>query len=197
VPDLNLKGEEEQQTLGRKPPRRRRGIFFLSAIAGTLVVIAIAASIVVKLGLLQPQEREVTQPEPQPTFKPETISQKIGVADTLAIDSSKTQLPPANIATLPESSAVSPADTSAQLKSSGEFTIQVSAWQSGKRAAAELRHLKRLGLDVYLTQSEPDSLGRVWNRIRMGHYQTLEEAKRVAERFLDTLLVGYTFEKAN
>jgi hypothetical protein len=62
-------------------------------------------------------------------------------------------------------------------------------------ATEEVRRLKRLGFDVYLTQSEPDSVGKVWNRIRMGHYQTLDEAKRIAGRFLDTLVVGYTFEK--
>jgi cell division septation protein DedD len=195
VPDLNLKGEEEQQSPGRKPPGRRRGIVFVSAFAGTLVIIAIAVFIVVKLGLLQPQEREATQPEFPAAFKPDTISQKIQTADTLAADSTKIGLPSASIAAIPESSGVSLTDTSAQMKSSGQFTIQVSAWRSAKRAAEELRRLKRFGLDVYLTQSSPDSLGRVWNRIRMGHYQTLDEAKRVADKLLDTLVVGYTFER--
>jgi septal ring-binding cell division protein DamX len=193
VPDLNLKGEEEHQAPSQEPAGHRRGAILISVLAGTLVIV-IAVFVVVKLGLLQPQEREATQPEPQSTFKADTISQKVRL-DTLTVDSSKTRIAPAISAALPESSSVSVTDTSAQVRGSGKFTIQLSAWRSGMRAAAELRRLKGFGLDVYLTQSEPDSVGMVWNRIRMGHYHTLDEAKRFVGGLLDTLVVGYTFEK--
>lgn len=194
MPDLNLKGDEEQQAPSQAAPRHRRGTVLFGALTGTLVIV-FAVFVVVKLGLLQPQEQEATQPELQPTFKADTFSQKVRVADTLAPDSAKGPVSLANNATLPESSPVWLADSSAQAKGSGKFTIHLSTWRSGKRAADELRRLKRFGLEVYLTQSEPDSVGRVWNLIRLGHYQTLDEAKRMAEGILDTLVVGYTFER--
>jgi hypothetical protein len=68
---------------------------------------------------------------------------------------------------------------------------------SGSRAAKQAQRLRRLGLDVDLVKSEPDSVGRVWNRILMGSYGTLEEAKTVARAVLDTLVVGYTVVEEN
>jgi cell division septation protein DedD len=166
----------------------------IGILAGTLVVV-IAVLAVVKLGLLQPQEREAIQPEPPSAVESDTISQMTRVVDTLTSDSIGTQAPLVSTVAPAESSSISPVDTSVQMRGPGEFAIQLSAWLSAKRAEKELRRLRRFGLDVYLSQSEPDSLGRTWNRIRMGRYQTLEEAKRVADKFLDTLVVGYTFEK--
>jgi hypothetical protein len=195
MPDLNLKGEEEQQAPSQTPSGHRRGKVLIGTLAVTLVV-AIAGFAIIKLGLLQQQERELTQPDAQSTLRSDTISQGAGVVDTVAKDSTVAQAPLLSSVALPESSSVSLVDSSVQKRALGEFTIQLSAWLSGKGAAKELRRLRRYGLDVYLTESEPDSLGRVWNRIRMGHYQTLDEAKAVADRFLDTLVVGYTFEKA-
>jgi cell division protein FtsN len=196
VPDLNLKGEEEQEPQAQEPSGVRRGKGWVGIVAATLVV-AIVAFAVVKLGLLQPQERESTQPETQSILRSDTLSQRAGVSDTLVKDSRVAHAPALSNVALPESVSVSLVDTSVQKGGSGEYAIQLSAWLSGKGAAKELRRLRRYGLDVYLTESEPDSLGRVWNRIRLGHYQSLDEAKRVADRFLDTLVVGYTFEKEN
>ncbi|MGA9364542.1 MAG: SPOR domain-containing protein [Bacteroidota bacterium] len=196
MPDLNLKGEEEQQAPAQEPSGHRRGRVLIGILAGTLVV-AVAGFAVFKLGLPHPQERELTQPETQSTLKSDTLSQRAGVVDTLVKDSIGTRAPLVSTVAAPESSSVALVDTSFQKRGSGEFTIQLSAWASGKGAAKELRRLRRCGLDVYLSESGPDSLGRVWNRIRMGHYQTLDEAKKVADRFLDTLVVGYTFEKEN
>lgn len=194
MPDLNLKGEEEPRPQSQEPSGHRRGAVLIGVFTGTLVVV-IAVFAVVKLGLLQPQEREATQFEPQSSSKVDTFSHKVRKADTLATDSTGAQFPLASNAAPPESSSVSLADTSSRARGLEKFTIQLSAWRSAKMATEEVRRLKRLGFDVYLTQSEPDSVGKVWNRIRMGHYQTLDEAKRIAGRFLDTLVVGYTFEK--
>jgi len=194
VPDLNLKGEEEQETPALEPSKHRRGTVLIGVLVGALVVV-VAVVAAFKLGLLQPQERKAIQSEPPSAVESDTVSQMTGVLDTLAKDSIGTQAPLASTAVQAESSSISSVDTSLQMIGPGGFTIQISAWLSAKRAEKELRRLRRLGLDVYLTQSEPDSLGRIWNRIRMGHYQTLDEASAVADRFLDTLIVGYTFEK--
>lgn len=194
MPDLNLKGEEGQQAPAQEPSGRRRGRVLLGLFAGALIVL-IAVFAVGKLGLLRPQEPEALQPEPQSQLKADTVSQVTGVVDTSAKDSIGTRAPLMSTVALAESSSILPVDTSVQTRGSGDFTIQLSAWLSEKGAERELRRLRRYGLDVYLTESEPDSLGRVWNRIRMGHYQTLDEAKAVADRFLDTLVVGYTFER--
>lgn len=193
MPDLNLKGEEEQQAPAQESSGHWRGTVLIGIMAVTVVVIA--GFVVVRLGLLRPREPELTQPEAQSTLKSDTLSHRAGALDTLVKDSIGTRAPLVSTIAVPESSSVALVDTSVQMRGSGEFTIQLSAWLSGKGAARELRRLQRYGLDVYLTESEPDSLGRVWNRIRMGHYQTLDEAKRVADRFLDTLVVGYTFER--
>jgi hypothetical protein len=194
MPDLNLKGEGEQESPVQEPSRHGRRRVWIGMLAGTLVV-AIAVFAVVKLGLLQLREQETTQLEAPPALRSDTISQTSGVADTLVKDSIGTRSSLLSTVALPESSSILPADTSVQMGGPREFTIQLSAWRSEKGAAKELRRLRRYGLDVYLIQSEPDSLGTVWNRIRMGHYQTLDEAKAVADRFLDTLVVGYTFER--
>jgi septal ring-binding cell division protein DamX len=189
-----LKGEEDRQAPAQEASGGRRGKVWIGILAGILVVGAVAF-VVVKLGLLRLQEREAPQPETRSALASDTISQRVGVVDTLARDSVGTQSPVPSSAAPPESSSVALVDTSIQKKAPEQYTIQLSAWVSEKGAAKELRRLKKYALDIYLTQSEPDSLGRVWNRIRMGHYQTLDEARRVADRFLDTLVVGYTVER--
>jgi cell division protein FtsN len=83
------------------------------------------------------------------------------------------------------------------VKEGAKYRIQVSAWLSGNQAAKQARRLRRLGLDVDLVKSEPDSVGRVWNRVLMGSYETLEEAKMVARAVLDTLVVGYSVVEEN
>jgi cell division protein FtsN len=97
----------------------------------------------------------------------------------------------------PEGSSVLKSDSSASVKEPGKYRIQVSAWLSGSRAAKQARRLRHLGLDVDLVKSGPDSVGRVWNRILMGSYDTLDEARMVARAILDTLVVGYTFVEEN
>ncbi len=188
MPDLNLKGEEEPQEISRERehPGGRRTVWLLMLFGGLVLLVA-GVFVLFDSRIFQPEQSEIFPPEPTVTVKLDSGARVSKLADSLVADSVNSQTALQFTRALAESSA-SPI-------TSGKYTIQLSAWRLEWRAKEEAKRLRGLGLDVYLLKREPDSGGKVWNCIRMGHYQTHEDAKKAAEGFLDTLVVGYTYEK--
>ena len=165
MPDLNLKGEEEQptDTAEESEVDGKRKMWLVVLI---VVVLAAAAFVVIRLGIFRPEHRETTLSAAESSLKPDTFVQAFKPVDSLARDASKTgaRLTPTEMG--PDSTAVVVPDSSLTSKPHGRYAIQLSAWQSNKKAEQEMARLKGLGLDVYLVKSEPDSAGRTWNRVR-------------------------------
>jgi cell division protein FtsN/nucleoid DNA-binding protein len=57
------------------------------------------------------------------------------------------------------------------------YTVQVSSWRSATIAEREVERLKNLGHDAFIYQVFLESKGSTWNRVRVGYFQTLEEAE--------------------
>jgi cell division protein FtsN len=194
VPDLNLKGEEKQASPARAPRRR---FWLLSVLISSLLIVVAVVILEFQAGVPVAREDEGTQTAQASTKPLDAALQVVSDTNSIASDSTKATLAAVNEKVAPEDSSVVTSDGSASVKERAKYRIQVSAWLSDSRAAKQARRLRRLGLDVDLVKSEPDSAGRVWNRILMGSYETLEEAKMVARAVLDTLVVGYTVVEEN
>jgi cell division protein FtsN len=194
VPDLNLKGEEEQESQAQAPRRR---FWLLSVLISSLLIVIAVVILEFEAGVPVAREDDGTQTAQASTKAHDTTLQVVRDTNSIVPDSTKTALAAVNEKVAQEDSSVVTSDGSASAKERAKYRIQVSEWLSGSRAAKQAQRLRRLGLDVDLVKSEPDSVGRVWNRILMGSYGTLEEAKTVARAVLDTLVVGYTVVEEN
>jgi cell division protein FtsN len=194
VPDLNLKGEGKQASPAQAPRKR---FWLTSVLISSLLIVVAVVILEFEAGLPVAREDDGTQTAQASTKPLDTAFQVVSDTNSIAFDSTKAALVAVNENVAPESSSVVTSDGVPSVKEPGKYRIQVSAWLSGNRAAKQARRLRRLGLDVDLVKSEPDSVGRVWNRVLMGSYETLEEAKMVARAVLDTLVVGYTVVEEN
>jgi cell division protein FtsN len=194
VPDLNLKGEGEHESPARAPRKR---FWLLSVLISSLLIVVAVVILEFEAGVPVAREDDARQTAQASTKTLDTALQVVSDTNSIASDSTKATLAAVNEKAAPQDSSVVSSDGSASVKERAQYRIQVSAWLSGSRAAKQARRLRRLGLDVDLVKSEPDSVGRVWNRILMGSYETLEEAKMAARAVLDTLVVGYTVVEEN
>ncbi len=114
----------------------------------------------------QPPGKRDSQVRPSGERRPPTVAaQKAGpTADPLA-------------------SAGGPAGQSARRPSSTPavpYTVQVLATRNGREAEALARDLKRRGVGAFVTEVEGDT-GR-WYRVRIGRYDDLRAAQRMADR---------------
>jgi cell division protein FtsN len=194
VPDLNLKGEEKQENPAQAPRKR---FWLLSVLISSLLIIVAVVILEFEAGVPVAREDDGTQTAQASTKALDTALQFVSGTNPIASDSTKPAQVAVNETVDPEDSSVVTSYSSTSVKERAKYRIQVSAWLSGSRAAKQARRLRRLGLDVDLVKSERDSVGRVWNRILMGSYETVQDAKMVARAVLDTLVVGYTVVEEN
>jgi nucleoid DNA-binding protein len=73
---------------------------------------------------------------------------------------------------------------------SGDYTVQVSSWQSRGKAEEEVNRLSNAQLSAFVEEGTVD--GERWFRVRVGRYQTQADAGEAAAR-LDQLLEGGTW----
>ncbi len=62
-----------------------------------------------------------------------------------------------------------------------KFVVQVSSWKNRRIAEKQVAKLKKLGYDAFIMQVYIKKKRGTWNRVRVGYFDTLREAKR-AER---------------
>ena len=63
----------------------------------------------------------------------------------------------------------------------GHFTIQVSSWNTAKKAQRVKQSLDGLGYDAYIQRVWIEELNAVWWRVRLGDYSDVQEARRVKD----------------
>ncbi len=208
MPDLNLKGEGLEWESSNKPsrPRNRRRIWF--GLFFAIILVAAAG------GYALFESRRVQQVSEMPTApaaKLDSSHNSIGAvpilgetsrtAMTLA-DSVLTDTIASQGSTLPSTSETEKRSDEVQIPltpstATRRYTIQLSAWQSEPKANDEVTRLRTHGLDPFIVHTIPDSAGRTWHRIRVGHFGTVAEARKAAEEMVDSLVSGFTIEKDN
>jgi DedD protein len=72
-----------------------------------------------------------------------------------------------------------PAGAAENSRDGGKWTVQVNAFPDEKSAQGWVEKLKAKGYNAYVTEIRTD--GRTWYRVRVGRYNSREEADRVAE----------------
>jgi len=83
-------------------------------------------------------------------------------------------------ATSPQSPAAPAPAAVAQAPPGVPYTVQVLATRNRNEAENLTNNLKRKGFGAYLVQI--DDAGGAWYRVRIGHYDNAEAARRTAER---------------
>ena len=63
---------------------------------------------------------------------------------------------------------------------SGDYTVQVSSWQSRTKADQEVTRLSNAQFDAFVEEGTVE--GDRWYRVRVGRYQTQGEAGEAAAR---------------
>ncbi len=107
-----------------------------------------------------PAQKPVPQPAPRPVV-PEKKIQPLPPKPAKPV----TTVPPRPATTAP-----------------ARFTILTNSYHQEENALRELKRLKRLGFDAYITVQEPQSRNsRIFHGIKIGPYTTLAEAKKVKE----------------
>ena len=77
---------------------------------------------------------------------------------------------------------VKPTAASGVSKTTGKFSIQISAWKMKSKAESELRKVKSKGVEAKLVSVSLPQKGGVWYRVMVGNYQSNEDAKRDIDR---------------
>ena len=63
----------------------------------------------------------------------------------------------------------------------GHYTIQVSSWNTAKKAQRVKQSLDGLGYDTYIQRVWIEELNAVWWRVRLGDFSDVQEARRVKD----------------
>jgi len=66
----------------------------------------------------------------------------------------------------------------------GFYTVQVSSWQTERKARQQTEHYRSLGLEAYVQRVDLEDRG-IRYRVRIGRYPSLTEARRAAAALRD------------
>lgn len=198
MPDLNLKGNENEWGGPSEPALRSAGrkTWLIILLAG-FFFFAVGLFVIFQSKILETEYKETTDPLAVITPNLNEPAKLHAMSESMNADSI---LPDARVQRVlipSETSEVMISRGSAFATTPGKYTIQVSAWQSEWKAKVEADRLRELGFDVFITKADVDTNGKVWHRVRIGHYQNIEDARRAAEGLISYLESGYTIEKEN
>jgi len=208
MPDLNLKDEEEfsNEKRGGNPQRPRKSKFHGSGGGDNSNKILIVA-IVLLLGLgvvmlnqfgvvnlwgsgesrvtvdLPPLDEEEVEPIPEPT-EPELT--QAPDEDHEAVEDSPEPTP--REPEREERREVRPTGT-------GQYTVQISAWHSREKAETQVQRIRDAGKDAFIDETTIN--GTTWYQVRVGRFQTRQEAEEEASRFQLLLETGWWVTRIN
>jgi len=73
----------------------------------------------------------------------------------------------------------------------GLFTVQISSWRSSVKAEREAERFQRAGYSAFVERANIPAKGGAWYRVRVGQFNTREEAERQAADLEAQLDAGY------
>jgi hypothetical protein len=82
----------------------------------------------------------------------------------------------------PKASSPPPKDEGKPTPAKTKFTLQVGAYNNSQEAQELVQQLKKKGYDAYIASGAAAAKG-VLHRVRVGHFQTLQEARQFALAF--------------
>ena len=62
------------------------------------------------------------------------------------------------------------------------YCVQVSSWRARAKAESEAKRLESDGYNAFIVIAELPELDGTWYRVRVGYYNTFDEANRIRER---------------
>jgi cell division protein FtsN len=77
----------------------------------------------------------------------------------------------------------------------GKYTVQVSSWQTRRRAERDAERFSAKGFRAYVQSVDLPELGGTWYRVRVGSYATRDEARAMAEQLTGLLESGYWLDR--
>jgi septal ring-binding cell division protein DamX len=128
------------------------------------------------------QTQEGSEQATTPTPTPEPTLENTPPTSSGAPASQTSQSPPRSSPprTSPAPSFVPPASSG-----TGSYTVQVSSWTSKAYAEQQASRLNAAGMSAFV--EDVVIAGENWYRVRVGHYETPQEAKEAAEQLSRSL----------
>ncbi len=62
------------------------------------------------------------------------------------------------------------------------FSVQVSSWRNKSKAEEEVKRLRKEGYDAFIVIANLPEKGGIWYRVRIGKFESLEEAKEFSSK---------------
>ncbi|MCK4577711.1 MAG: SPOR domain-containing protein [Candidatus Marinimicrobia bacterium] len=73
----------------------------------------------------------------------------------------------------------------------GHYTIQVSSWKTAKQAHTVRQQLVDMGYDAYIQRIWLEDRQEVWWRVRLGDYESIQEAKKLRKEIAKTFSTAW------
>lgn len=77
----------------------------------------------------------------------------------------------------------------------GKYTVQVSSWQTRRRAERDAQRFNAKGFETYIQSADLPELGGTWYRVRVGSFATRNDARAMAEQLAALLESGYWLDR--
>lgn len=77
----------------------------------------------------------------------------------------------------------------------GKYTVQVSSWQTRRRAQEDAERYAAKGFNAYVQQAYIPSKGGTWYRVRVGRYATQQDAEQLASQLAGLLEAGFWVDR--
>jgi DedD protein len=126
----------------------------------------------------KPESPSTLAPRPKPAPTPEVTRSNDPPAEALKAEERR-EAEPRRPAVTTESKPKPPAVTRVSLSQTGDYTIQVSSFQSMDQANALKGRLSKKGYAAYVQSVDLSDKG-TWHRVRVGNYREKDGAERVA-----------------
>ena len=210
MPDLNLKDEEEfSDERGGNPGKPRQSKFHGSGggdnsnkilLVAIIVLIALGVVMLNQFNIinlwgtgetrvtvdLPPLEEETVDPIPDPR-EPELTP--------VPEEPEPAEPEPAEEVQEPVVSPEREQPRDVRPAGTGQYTVQVSAWRDRQKAETQVQRIRDAGKDAFIDQASIN--GTTWYQVRIGRYQTREEAEAEARNFQLLLETGWWVARIN
>lgn len=77
----------------------------------------------------------------------------------------------------------------------GKYTVQVSSWQTRRRAQEDADRYAAKGFNAYVQEANIPSKGGTWYRVRVGRYATQQDAEQLAAQLAGLLESGFWVDR--
>jgi cell division protein FtsN len=77
----------------------------------------------------------------------------------------------------------------------GEYTVQVSSWQTKQKAEKEAQRFRAEGYEAYVQTAFLEDRRQTWYRVRIGRFERSEDAALMVNQIRDLLQSGYWIDR--